>query len=136
MEGPLVGVGVFVKRNGKILVGLRKSALGRGTWALPGGRLEPGETPAQCGVREVLEETGLQVGPLRPLVFAHTVFRRPDIHYITLLFSGDSGEGPPQLLEPEKCEEWRWVNADEVPEPVFAPLSEALEEIRRRGMRL
>jgi mutator protein MutT len=44
----------------------------RGEWELPGGRLEPDETPEQCVEREVLEETGLQVraGPvLRSWVF-------------------------------------------------------------------
>jgi len=41
-----------------------------GTWNLPGGRLEPGETPAAAAAREVLEETGIAivVGPVIALV--------------------------------------------------------------------
>jgi 8-oxo-dGTP diphosphatase len=36
---------------------------GEGMWSLPGGRVEPGETDAAAVIREVAEETGLQVAP-------------------------------------------------------------------------
>jgi len=39
----------------------------RGQWALPGGRLDPGETPAQAALRELHEEVGLDLGPERVL---------------------------------------------------------------------
>jgi ADP-ribose pyrophosphatase YjhB (NUDIX family) len=43
----------------------RRADFGQAWWGLPGGLLDPGETPAACARREVLEETGLQVEPLR-----------------------------------------------------------------------
>ncbi len=40
---------------------------GRSVWALPKGHVDEGETPEQAAVREVAEETGLQVRPVAPL---------------------------------------------------------------------
>ncbi|MFL6129154.1 MAG: NUDIX hydrolase [Mycobacteriales bacterium] len=51
---------------GRLLMVRRGQEPGRGLWSLPGGRCEPGETAAETAVREVREETGLDVaaGPL------------------------------------------------------------------------
>jgi 8-oxo-dGTP diphosphatase len=57
---------VITDQSGRLLLILRGHEPGLGLWSIPGGRVEPGETDAQAVVREVLEETGLQVtcGPL------------------------------------------------------------------------
>jgi len=125
-----VGVGVFVKRNGKILVGKRKGSHGAGTWALPGGHLEPGESFETCCKREVLEETGLIINNINPVFFTNDVFHEEGLHYITLFFEGDYQSGEPIIAEPRNCEEWRWVSLDHIPPPVFLPLSNALTQIR------
>ena len=58
---PLVGVTAVVRDDaGRLLLGLRSDTL---DWALPSGIVEPGEEPAVAVVREVGEETGLQVEP-------------------------------------------------------------------------
>ncbi len=46
---------------GRVLVVLRGRGPNTGRWSLPGGKSEPGETPAQTVVREVREETGLVI---------------------------------------------------------------------------
>ena len=60
---PLVRcVGAVVRdRSGRLLLVLRGHAPAAGTWSLPGGRVEPGESDVQALRREVAEETGLEV---------------------------------------------------------------------------
>jgi 8-oxo-dGTP diphosphatase len=60
-------VGAVIRDDaGRLLMILRGHDPGRGLWSIPGGRIEPGETPEGAVVREVREETGLRVtcGPL------------------------------------------------------------------------
>lgn len=52
---------VVVDDAGQVLLVRRGREPARGSWSLPGGRVEPGESPAQAAVREVREETGLVV---------------------------------------------------------------------------
>ncbi|HEY2549335.1 MAG TPA: NUDIX domain-containing protein [Streptosporangiaceae bacterium] len=52
---------------GRLLLIRRRNEPGAGLWSLPGGRIEPGETAEQAVVREVREETGLEVSPGRLL---------------------------------------------------------------------
>jgi 8-oxo-dGTP diphosphatase len=58
----IVGVaGIIHDAAGRVLLERRAIDPGYGLWALPGGMAEPGESTAECLVREVLEETGLDV---------------------------------------------------------------------------
>lgn len=52
---------------GRVLLVLRGNEPDRGTWSLPGGRVEPGEQAVDAIVREMLEETGLHVRVLQKL---------------------------------------------------------------------
>jgi predicted NUDIX family NTP pyrophosphohydrolase len=53
LERQRVGVGVMVVRNGEVLFGRRRGAHGAGTWSLPGGHLEAGESVEACALREL-----------------------------------------------------------------------------------
>jgi 8-oxo-dGTP diphosphatase len=54
-------VGAVVHDAGRILLVQRANPPDAGLWSIPGGRVEPGEDDADAVVREVAEETGLQV---------------------------------------------------------------------------
>jgi len=129
MKRPKVGLGVFVKREGKILVGERIGSHGAGTWALPGGHLEPGESFEACCKREVLEETGLIIKDISPVVFTNDIFHDAGLHYVTLFFRAEYHSGDLVIREPRECKEWRWVSLSQIPQPIFLPLKNALERI-------
>ena len=122
-RAPLVGVGVLVVREGRVLLGQRKGSHGAGTWALPGGHLEFGETVAQCAIREALEETGLDIGTVTPGPYTSDVFRAEGKHYVTLFVIAHSAAGEPILCEPDKCSEWRWCRWPDLPTPLFPPVA-------------
>ena len=86
-EAPRVGVGVFIfdrTRGARFLIGKRKGSHGAGTWALPGGHLEHGESFEQCAMREVEEETGIRLEQPRFLTATNTVFAESGKHYVTI----------------------------------------------------
>jgi mutator protein MutT len=87
-ERPIVGVGAIIVRDGRIVLVKRRYDPLAGRWSLPGGGVELAETLAQAVVREVLEETGLEVsvGPVVEVV--DRIYRDPDgrvaYHYVLI----------------------------------------------------
>ena len=65
-ERPFVGVGAVIAEGSRVVLVRRGSEPLAGQWSLPGGAVETGETLAACVVREMREETGLdvEVGPV------------------------------------------------------------------------
>lgn len=118
-NNPRIGVGVCLLKDGKVLLGKRINAHGQGTWAFPGGHLEFGETVAECAVREVEEETGMQITNIRRGPFTEDFFLEQGKHYITIIMIADWKAGEPELREPHKCEQWAWFEWDQLPGPLF-----------------
>jgi ADP-ribose pyrophosphatase YjhB (NUDIX family) len=63
-DRPWVGIGCIVLRGDKVLLVQRGKAPRLGSWSLPGGAQHVGEPAEAAARRELLEETGVQVGPL------------------------------------------------------------------------
>lgn len=62
---PMIGVGAVIVQEGKILLAKRGSEPGKGKWSVPGGLVELGEKLEKAVIREVKEETNLDVEVVR-----------------------------------------------------------------------
>jgi 8-oxo-dGTP diphosphatase len=85
-DRPVVGIGAVVVQNGRVLLVKRRYAPLAGEWSLPGGGVEVGETLDACVVRELREETGLdvEVGPVIEVFdrITHDADGRVQYHYV------------------------------------------------------
>lgn len=92
-------------RDGELLLIRRRNDPARGRWSLPGGRVEAGELLADALVREVREETGLQiaVGELAGILEVPG-----DTHYVILDYFA-TVEGSSTPLAADDATEARWV---------------------------
>lgn len=87
----------------KVLLGKRKNCFGAGSWGLPGGHLEFGESFEQAIIRELKEETGLHVKKIRVLGAFNTPLL-PDTHHVQISCLAEEYEGKPEIIEPDKGE--------------------------------
>lgn len=127
-----VGIGVLVLRDGKLLLGKRRGSHGAGEYASPGGHLEYLERVQDCAAREVFEETGIAIGPVRFLRAENLLAYAPR-HYLDLSFAADWVAGEPEVREPDKVEAWGWYALDALPSPLFATLPSAIAALRGTG---
>jgi len=127
-QRPKVGVGVIIKKEGKVLLGKRKGAHGEGSWSCPGGHLEFGETLETCAEREVSEEVGIEITNITPVAFTNDIFEKEQKHYITIYVTAEYASGEVKLMEPDKCDEWRWVEWSALPTPLFLPIQNLLKQ--------
>lgn len=125
---PKVGLAVLVKKDGKVLFGKRKNAHGEGDWCCPGGHLEFNESWEDCARRETMEETGITIKNIHFATATNDLFEKEGKHYITIYMVADYDAGEVQIMEPEKCAEWRWVSWDDLPEPLFVPTKNLLAQ--------
>jgi len=122
MNRPGAGVLVILQCNDKILLGKRKGSHGNGEWSFPGGHLEMNETPDECGKRELLEETGIDIHDLTPIDMGYTndIFISDSKHYITIYQKYLINEVIyAEMKEPNKCFEWMWADIHNLPTPLF-----------------
>lgn len=126
-----VGTCIILRCGTYVLMGLRKGSLDAGTWSFPGGHVDGSESPADAVLRELKEETGIDIQEtLKPLGFSLTEFS-PEKKYITLFFGLEVPEQyEAQIMEPNKCDGWRWVQEDNLPEPLSTPILDLLSQQR------
>lgn len=115
-DQPLVGVGAVIAKDGKILLEKRRNDPGKGKWSVPGGIVELGEHVEEAVVREVKEETGLEVEKPEHIDIVDNIsfdeqgkikYHFVIIDYLVKLVGG-------KLKAASDAEELEWVTLDDV----------------------
>jgi len=130
-QRPLVGFGVMVFKDGKVLLCKRKGSHGAGEYAFPGGSMEYMESFEGGARRETREECGLEIQNVKFLAIFNIKKYAPK-HHVGIGFTADWAGGEPKILEPEKHKSWGWYDLDDLPQPIFEG-SDVMIEIYRSG---
>lgn len=101
----------LIAKDGKVLMGLREYKKDAPVWTYPGGRGEPGETVEEALRREVAEEVGVDDLRVNEYLGEKPGVKPGD----RVRFFACSSEKEPQLMEPDKFLEWRWIDVNELP---------------------
>jgi len=113
---PVVAVGAIVFRDNRVLLVRRGQPPSRDLWAIPGGRVEIGETLQEAAEREILEETGIIIQAREP-VYAFDYIERdgsahPRFHYVIVDLIADYVRG--EIRAGDDAADVRWISAAEL----------------------
>ena len=115
-ERPFLAVSAAIIRDGKVLVVRRARKPALNLYTLPGGAVEVGETLHEAVVREVREETQLEIEPVALAGHREVIMRdaqgRIERHFVILSFAARWRAGEPVLNE--ELDDARWLKPSEI----------------------
>jgi 8-oxo-dGTP diphosphatase len=135
---PRVGVGIMIlNKNKQVLLGKRhkdpekadSELQGQGTWTMPGGKLDFGESFEACAIREAFEETGITIQ--NPKVFCVNNDKVATAQFATIGVLIEECDDEPKVMEPDEITEWKWFDLDTLPSPMFFPSAEMAENYKQ-----
>jgi ADP-ribose pyrophosphatase YjhB (NUDIX family) len=113
---PYLAVSAAIFHDGRVLIVRRARPPAHGLYTLPGGGVELGETLEQAIIREVREETGLEIAPLALVGFREAIARdaagRVARHFVILPFAARWAGG--EIALSEELAEAHWRKPDEL----------------------
>jgi 8-oxo-dGTP diphosphatase len=125
----LVSAVALIDADGRVLLAQRPEGKSMaGLWEFPGGKVEPGETPENCLIRELREELGIETwnSCLAPLTFASHSYA--DFHLLMPLFACRKWQGIPKPVENQAL---KWVAPNKLREYPMPPADIPLIPILR-----
>lgn len=112
---PWVGVGVVIFRGDEVLLAQRGKWPRHGTWSIPGGAQELGETVHEAGKREIREETGLEIDIIGLIdvvdAITHDAAGAVEFHYTLVDLAAEWRSGEAQALDDVPAVRWVAIDA-------------------------
>ena len=105
---------IIFASSGAPAVLLTKNLRG-GHWSFPKGHVEPGETERDTAIREVREETGLNVEPLSDKTIENIYKSSYDTVKTVLYFVAETAPDAKLVPQPEEVSEIKWLPVSDVP---------------------
>jgi 8-oxo-dGTP diphosphatase len=133
---PKVGIGVFVIKGNKFLIGKRINPHGPNNWSLTGGHLELFETFEECAKRETLEESNLIIDNVKVIGITNNFYKKTNDHYVTVFVKSNYISGKANVNEKDRFLEWKWVSLEELPKDLFLPLESFLKQNKDLNQKL
>lgn len=136
MEERIVRTGcgvILINDLGQILLGKRNDdptladseMHEEGTWSLPGGNIEYGESFYEAGMREVKEETNLNVKDLE-IICVQTDLNEY-AHYMSVGMKSTNFNGELKIMEPDEIVMWKWFDLNNLPENLFSASKKTID---------
>lgn len=136
MKDKHIGTGcgvILINEAGKILMGKRNNDVDKadsemheeGTWTLPGGNIEYGETFFEAGIREIKEETNLDAKDLE--VICVQTDMNQYAHYISVGMICKNFSGIIRVMDSEEIIKWDWFSLDSLPSNIFSASKKTID---------
>lgn len=137
------GVGVLIfDSEGRLLLGRRAinavdtgGLYEPGTWNCPGGKQEYEETIIEAAIREVKEETNLDISDVE--VFGASDDIEEGKHFVNVHLIAKKYSGELKVMEPNKIDKWEWFDLNKLPENLYSSSRETinfyLKNVKREG---
>ena len=104
-RNPVPGVVVMIEKDGYVLLGKRRGGFGEGKWGLPQGYIEFDEDFLSASIREVKEETGLDV-EIRSIINVASNLLSPNLHTLAIVLLAGVAAGEPCAADDLETLEW------------------------------
>ena len=127
----IIGCFAWFEKDGKILLQLRKwgDELA-GKWAFPGGGKEAGENTYECVVREVLEETSIQIDEAHLFHVHETTYEGQEI--LMFIWHITSWRWTPNINEPEEAESYEWHSLSNLPSNTVNNIDITIDAVQKQ----
>ena len=123
-----VAVYILLIKEKEVLLGRRfNTGWQDGNYGLPSGHLENDEGLIEALLREIKEETGVDMRP-EDVEFKHVMHRKSI--YIDFFFVTKQWSGEPRIMEKDKCDDLQWFPLDKLPGNIVPSVKFAIENYR------